>query len=551
MLALRALGVALALALPPSSSAADNPGAVSPAPAAPANVQPRAARAPSGPALVTLESAEAAAADELRALRAWNDGGGVPRRDGIVRPLARPLRLRVSGATLLGVTGQQTRDGTALSRAGDELVWTMRLDVRAAHRLRARVRDVVLPAGSTLAAYGSDGVVQGPLPMASASPEGSWSPSAAGTSLWLEWRIPRAAVERGRAYGIGIDALLELFVVDSEPAARSSADVVPYGGSCFANYACVTGIPANLDKARSAIGRMSYVEGSGSYVCTGGLLNDSDDTGFIPYFLTAHHCFDTQAAASTLEVTWDYESVDCGGSSSDGGTTYGADLLATGEDSDFTFLRLNGTPPAPRAYLGWTTQNPSGDLFRFHHPAGEVRHVTAYVVSSSASACPGSPTSRFLYTNAVFAATYGGSSGSPLLNADARVVGQLQGICGSNVDDPCDETNRTIDGRFSVTFPRIRAWLQGSGSSTSTTLVPGGTTTTTIPWSSPGRRCVKQCRRTLRDDCKAFCASLGRGGGCARRCQKSGARTYKLTGFCMAPDVSIVRAVDSCPSQGG
>ena len=41
------------------------------------------------------------------------------------------------------------------------------------------------------------------------------------------------------------------------------------------------------------------------------------------------------------------------------------------------------------------------------------------------------------------------------------MVGQEFGACGTNTPDVCDNVNnRTVEGRFNVTFPAIQQWLQ-------------------------------------------------------------------------------------------
>ena len=70
---------------------------------------------------------------------------------------------------------------------------------------------------------------------------------------------------------------------------------------------------ADVDEQASMTAKMTYIEDGGSYLCTGTLMNDTDDSSFIPYFLTAHHCISTQAAAQTLVTYWDFERASCGG----------------------------------------------------------------------------------------------------------------------------------------------------------------------------------------------------------------------------------------------
>ena len=58
---------------------------------------------------------------------------------------------------------------------------------------------------------------------------------------------------------------------------------------------------------------MEIVTTGGTFVCTGTLLNDSDDKTFIPYFLTAHHCLSLETEANDAEFYFDYRASTCDG----------------------------------------------------------------------------------------------------------------------------------------------------------------------------------------------------------------------------------------------
>src|SRR5262249_48719395 len=85
--------------------------------------------------------------------------------------------------------------------------------------------------------------------------------------------------------------------------------------------------------------------------CTGTILNDLDDETFVPYLLTAFHCFNTQFSAGTLEAVYGWQRASCGGTL----PTYanlprsnGSQLLVTNSTTpgnDMTFVRLRGSLP--------------------------------------------------------------------------------------------------------------------------------------------------------------------------------------------------------------
>lgn len=62
--------------------------------------------------------------------------------------------------------------------------------------------------------------------------------------------------------------------------------------------------------------------------------------------------------------------------------------------------------------------------------------------------------------------TAGGSSGSGLFNGAGQLVGQLRGICPAGSDKiscAADEDDRSIYGKFSLTYPLIYPYLEIGG----------------------------------------------------------------------------------------
>ena len=213
----------------------------------------------------------------------------------------------------------------------------------------------------------------------------------------------------------------------------------------------------------------------GTYLCSGGLLNDTGSTG-TPYLLTANHCFSTESAADSLEAYFQW-TVGCGASC---GSQYfppgsvprtvGADLLATSSTTDFTLVQLDQAAPSGSTFLGWTTAavaNCSGtNLYRVSHPSGSPQAYSEQEVNTSAGTCGGLPRGNYIYSDATLGDTEGGSSGSPVVNGSGQVVGQLFGACGATPATSCDGDDRTVDGAFAVTFSSIAEWLDpGSGPS--------------------------------------------------------------------------------------
>ena len=235
-----------------------------------------------------------------------------------------------------------------------------------------------------------------------------------------------------------------------------------------------------------------------------GLVNDKIAATFVPYLLTANHCFDSQASASTLEAYFDYKTSSCNGGSPGFPTpTLGATLLATNTISDFTFVRLSSLP-AGRTLLGWTTvaQTNGTKLHRVSHPfpddllAPAPQRYSSTNVNTAVGTCSALPSANFLYSNGGSGGTYPGSSGAPVLINGGQIVGQLYGACGSDPSAGCDNIgNAKVDGRFSTTFPSIQQFINVSDG-TVQPCTPSSTTVclnndrfaVTVSWKTPSQQ---------------------------------------------------------------
>ena len=69
-----------------------------------------------------------------------------------------------------------------------------------------------------------------------------------------------------------------------------------------------------VDPQAGATAKMIFTTEDGyTAACTGTLLEDGAGGSVIPYFLTAHHCIETQSVARTLVTYWDFERAECEG----------------------------------------------------------------------------------------------------------------------------------------------------------------------------------------------------------------------------------------------
>lgn len=450
--------LALFAALTPPGHAADAPGELLVQPATEELAVPGFPEPTVVPEVLRLAPAETAASAALKALDSQPIAPGVPYRNGFSR--SGPERRVEVPAGTFALRGPGSVEARAT--AGRGASWLGRFVVEGSYAVRVLLRDVELPAGARIWLHAGDRTL-GPFGEELLDPEGRiWLPPAPGPEVVVE--VELAAGSRDRlAFAVG-----EVMELVDEP---SGPEIDPQVWTdCDVDAVCVdTATLSTIDRLREATARLSFVDGAVSYLCSGGLLNDTDPSGFRPFLLTANHCFSTQASASSLVAYFDYRTSSCGGSAPslfDVPSVAGATLLATSTDSDFTFVELSANPSGSDWFLGWTTTEPGGGtaLDRVSHPQGTPQKYSASSYTGAAGlTCSGLPVSNFHYSGGITGSTAGGSSGAPVtvdVAGDPRVVGQLTGACHLPAWDDCSYATYTdVDGAFAVTFPFISEWL--------------------------------------------------------------------------------------------
>lgn len=345
--------------------------------------------------------------------------------------------------------------------------------------------DFQLSEGSTVFFYDQTGdVVLGSFLPEDVMDDGTfYTQSIPGSTIYIEYFVP-AGQEPGR---LVVDQLChgyrDIFgyvsnMYDAEVEAMKGQ--LGYAeGDCHINVVCSDG-----DDWRSQIRSVVALEirsNVGSFMCSGAVINNTrqDRT---PYVLSAYHCQDPDEIGTLRQIVtyFLYESRYCesnaGGSISKSIT--GATIkskLSYQSGSDFLLLQLNSNIPDSYTpyYAGWDRTAGGGTSAGacIHHPGGDYKKISFPLRVTNGTGYY----SKFLivnwYTgNQNRGVTEQGSSGSPLFNAQKRIVGQL--FAGTS---SCDSTGGIdLYGRFYSSWTgnntntgRLSAWLDPDGTNVS------------------------------------------------------------------------------------
>ncbi len=344
-----------------------------------------------------------------------------------------------------------------------------------ADQVRLHLTQLQLHAGAELTVSGADGMALA-VDTEFRMPDGSiWTPSVAGDTVVLTF--PAASI---------------LTVADIAHIFRMKSDST----ACFVDVTC-TSFP-DKSTLSAAVAQLQFVNGSSTYVCTGGLINSTSPDRLL---LTANHCISTQAEAASLQATFDLTSASCGNTATPNKKVVnGASLLVASATTDVSLLRLNSLPPN-RYLMGWTTTRPANGttLYRISHPYDDTLGLFSQVFSTTSvneqvGACGGAPRPNFLYSVHDTGGIEGGSSGSVDIIQGGYIVAQLYGLCGPGTLDGCSSTSNIVEGSLGQSFPILQPYLQPSGGQQCATCTPDATTAcalggrfkVTISWIDSG-----------------------------------------------------------------
>jgi len=358
---------------------------------------------------------------------------------GVVRQLMSPLKLTAEA------TRHQVAEGDLLLAA---------IVSPGARRLRVHFQNMALPPGARVFVYSKSNRddFAGPYENHGPVENGTfWTPPLAGEEVVIEYLAPTGSNSTSLPFQIleVSHAYKDVIEITSDPAGACNLEVTPE----WSNVA-------------KSIGMLDFVSGGFEALCTGTLLNDSNPNAD-HYVLTANHCINTQGEAQSSIMYWNYLTGDVppGGTP----TSAVASLMVSGTASDFSLLRFSSIP-AGLFFSGWDASpvSASTSITGIHHPEGSHKRIS--FGSTNANCPPGLPGPCANFTGVTWSQgiTEPGSSGSGIWtgsSADPKLVGTLFGG-----ESSCAEPSASdYYGRFSVTYPNIAAFLNGTGCVTSVT----------------------------------------------------------------------------------
>lgn len=399
--------------------------------------------------------------DALEALEAYNLAGNVPTQNGFPRVLVNAREVRLSAADLLRPTPFPLSGGV-VTRSEHALVWSGEVRVADAHALRLHFASVALPPGTRVWAYAPGGD-QAEVPLALFRSAGElWTSPFWGDSLWLEVAVPAAALGPGREARFTLDRVLELVELDGKgrPVLRSA--VAEKETECFVTVPCAKQtFPGAIAEITDAVARIFFVRDGGGFICSGGLIEDTDPNTVRALFLTANHCIHNATVAATAATFFRLLNKSCTDQDLDPNWERidGATFLATREGTDGTLIELAGLPPNPD-FLPFdadpAASAPGVIVNDISLPGGFFQVFSRHRIVAE---CIND--GNFFSSSSLFGGIGPGSSGSLAVNTEGKVIGQLRGLCGTGgVGGIC--TNPQVYaffGRMSTQFGDFSAFL--------------------------------------------------------------------------------------------
>ena len=152
-------------------------------------------------------------------------------------------------------------------------VWTGAVAVERAWRLRMLMGVLNLPAEALMWVEDASGNRSRPFGTELADSNGQlWTPSVAGPTIRIRIQLPAGS----DGLEITFQAVSELFQLDAAGQPVTAASAAPADG-CIEDAQCFSSTTFSaIEEVKKAIARIVFQVGNSSFLCTAGLLNDTD-----------------------------------------------------------------------------------------------------------------------------------------------------------------------------------------------------------------------------------------------------------------------------------
>jgi lysyl endopeptidase len=362
--------------------------------------------------------------------------------------------------------------GTWTTLPTGDRVWTLKIQSTGALGIAIAYQNFYLPPGSQLYMYRPDGKqILGGYTDANNSPQNVFLTGIInGDSAILEYFEPENALGKGHF------ELSTLYYAYRNP--NPTDDILGFNDAqpCHVNINCPEG--ADFATNKRAITRIRMVMNEGMGWCSGSMIANTASDGK-PYLLSAYHC---QDGFTPLHALWTfyfgYESPDCNNPAQAPRTNslQGCVQRAGWRNTDFLLLELNSRIPNHfNGYFnGWNRDsiNLPARTAMIHHPQGDLQKISMDHQPATLQTTPVNwnnnvitPANHHLKVHFDVGTTEIGSSGAPLLDAQYRIVGQLNGVLNQNAN-PCLNVGDALCGRLSKSWNgggtsqnRLKDWL--------------------------------------------------------------------------------------------
>jgi len=241
----------------------------------------------------------------------------------------------------------------------------------------------------------------------------------------------------------------------------ASGKMVPLAQAdkCNKDINCMIG--NHWQREKRSVVRLETITKTGTVTtiqyCTGTLVNQAVDADQKrPYILTAHHCISTKELARSTTFVFGYEKAYCDGNVSPSlpvGIS-GSDLVATKKELDFALLEISRdvTPVYRPFYAGWNTSAAApNSVVGIHHPQGDTKKISVSIIplgtgkfSDKATGLECDDNAHWIVRKWNEGVTENGSSGSPIFDAEHKIVGLLSGGAAT-----CSNPEKDYYGKFS------------------------------------------------------------------------------------------------------